>query len=235
MFKYFLCLCISFMCATAHAGFDHCKDQFANGEPPTVQNPKLLSQSQEFCYNGFAVLYSGVSKTPIYSAQYYQPQDDQHAIRVNKFHGETLLPTAERVVPGDYVGTGYDRGHATPYANMNNAKQRYDSFVMTNIFPQAPKNNQGVWRMLEEKVRMDLNQTDQSAYIITGVIFNGQVIKSIHGILVPTHIYKVVYIPSTNTAQAYLSENRNDAKVQEVALADVEQLVQIHFFEHAVN
>lgn len=48
-------------------------------------------------------------------------------------------------------------------------------------------------------------------------------------------IYKVVYIPETNTIQAYLSENRNHAKIQQVTLADAEQLAQIHFFEYSVN
>jgi endonuclease G len=47
-----------------------CPEHFASGIAPTVTNPKLQARTQEVCFEAFAVLHSGISRTPLYSAEY---------------------------------------------------------------------------------------------------------------------------------------------------------------------
>ncbi|WP_312186063.1 fimbrillin family protein [Sphingobacterium sp.] len=65
---------------------------------------------------------------------------------------------------------GYDRGHQLPSADRNlNTSQNKTTFYFTNMTAQASRLNQGVWRLLEEKVRTWSAQCD-TMYIVTGAI-----------------------------------------------------------------
>ncbi|NJR37904.1 MAG: DNA/RNA non-specific endonuclease [Leptolyngbyaceae cyanobacterium CSU_1_4] len=85
------------------------------------------------------------------------------------FEPDQTLPSSwEKVSPNDYTGSGFDRGHVVPAADRN--KTADDSravFLMTNIFPQAPDNNQGPWAQLESYCR-DLVAQGKELYIVAG-------------------------------------------------------------------
>ena len=85
------------------------------------------------------------------------------------FEPDNTLPSGwEKVIPNDYTGSGFDRGHVVPAADRN--KTADDSkavFLMTNIFPQAPGNNQGPWAQLESYCR-DLVAQGKELYIVAG-------------------------------------------------------------------
>jgi endonuclease G len=85
------------------------------------------------------------------------------------FLTDTSLPTGwYRVQPSDYTGTGYDRGHMTPSGDRTlNTTDNKATFLMTNIIPQAPDNNQGPWNTLENYCR-DLVRAGNELYIISG-------------------------------------------------------------------
>lgn len=85
------------------------------------------------------------------------------------FEPDDTLPSSwEKVVPNDYTSSGFDRGHMVPAADRN--KTADDSkavFLMTNILPQAPDNNQGPWAQLESYCR-DLVAQGKELYIVAG-------------------------------------------------------------------
>ncbi|MBW4517227.1 MAG: DNA/RNA non-specific endonuclease [Timaviella obliquedivisa GSE-PSE-MK23-08B] len=85
------------------------------------------------------------------------------------FAPDNTLPTGwEKVNPNDYTGSGFDRGHVVPAADRD--KTVDDSravFLMTNIFPQAPDNNQGPWAQLESYCR-ELVAQGKELYIVAG-------------------------------------------------------------------
>jgi len=88
--------------------------------------------------------------------------------RSNNFAAFSGLPTGDYVVQNtSYSGSGFDRGHNCPSAdrtssdNANNA-----TFLMTNMIPQAPYNNQQTWANLENYLRT-LTSTNE-VYIIMG-------------------------------------------------------------------
>jgi endonuclease G len=89
--------------------------------------------------------------------------------RQDDFRADTTLPSNfYRVAGGDYTGSGFDRGHMTPSADRTNTvSSNSATFLMTNMIPQAPDNNQGVWANLENYLRTLVSQ-GKELYIISG-------------------------------------------------------------------
>lgn len=94
----------------------------------------------------------------------------------------------------DYRGSGYDRGHLAPAADMafNEDAMRY-SFLLSNISPQAKNFNKGIWRELEELTRNWAKQ-NEALYVVSGPILN-EPIKGVIGeskVSVPVAYFKVL-------------------------------------------
>lgn len=108
--------------------------------------------------------------------------------------------TEARVSHKDYSGTGYDRGHMAPNSAMlgqYGQMAQLETYLMTNICPQTPKLNRGIWQRLESEARVKISQVDDKnkevhgLYIITGPIFNDNPETLSSGIPIPTHFYKI--------------------------------------------
>ncbi|MBD2494746.1 DNA/RNA non-specific endonuclease [Nostoc sp. FACHB-280] len=91
------------------------------------------------------------------------------APRQDDFRANTTLPSGcYRVTNSSYTGSGFDRGHMAPSADRTNTiTNNSATFLMTNIIPQAPDNNQGVWANLEDYSRSLVTQ-GKELYIIAG-------------------------------------------------------------------
>ncbi|MEZ0483742.1 DNA/RNA non-specific endonuclease [Fibrella aquatica] len=101
--------------------------------------------------------------------------------------GGTALPT-------DYTKSGYDRGHLAPAGDFKFSQQlTKQSFFMSNISPQAPQFNRGIWKSLEEQVRAWALR-DGGLYIVTGpVLRNGlPTIGKTNEVAIPDSFYKVI-------------------------------------------
>ncbi|MFH4117789.1 DNA/RNA non-specific endonuclease, partial [Acinetobacter baumannii] len=86
------------------------------------------------CFNGFNVLYSGMSKTPLWSAEYLSPERLSTKIkREDNFHEETRVPERHRSLLSDYRGSGYDRGRMSPNGDMPTKDSQFDSFSLSNM------------------------------------------------------------------------------------------------------
>ncbi len=116
--------------------------------------------------------------------------------RRNDFRPDPTLPKDwYQVRSSDYNTSGYDRGHMTPAADRDNTPQNVSAtFLMTNIVPQAPDNNQGPWAQLENYSR-GLADQGKELYIIAGGYGNTRSIgKGNVKITVPDHVWKVIVI-----------------------------------------
>lgn len=89
--------------------------------------------------------------------------------RSNNFQYDANLPDkCYAAKPGDYKGSGYDRGHLVPSGDRTRRQEDNSAtFIMSNIIPQAPANNREVWREFEEYCR-DLVFQDKELYIVAG-------------------------------------------------------------------
>ncbi|MGO2339341.1 MAG: DNA/RNA non-specific endonuclease [Psychrobacter sp.] len=211
--------------ASAHADdFTQCSESFYGGVYPEFTNDKLSSKTQELCMDGFAVMYSGVSRTPLWSAEHLDRKRLQQAGEIDRedsFHEESKLPDSARASLSDYSGSGYDRGHLAPNADMANRSQQYDSFSLANIAPQSPRNNRYIWRNIESATRY-MTQQYGEVYTVTGVAFTDKKTKQLADrVLVPSHFFKAVYIPATNQAGVYYAPNDESERIEIISVHDL--------------
>ncbi len=98
--------------------FAQCQQHFANGEPPLTHAQQDM-KPRALCFDAFAILHSGKSRTPIYVAQRLNRAIvEKNISRSDRFYEEARLPKAERAVLEDYRDSGFDRGHMAPAADM---------------------------------------------------------------------------------------------------------------------
>lgn len=200
--------------ASISAGWaTNCPQHYAGGEAPVLLNKKLETNAGEFCFSEFAVFYSGQTRTPLYAVEHLTTgrldaaRGDE---RKDTFHEEPRLRAEFRSTLDDYRRSGFDRGHLAPSADMTNPDAMHESFSLVNIVPQHPGNNRGVWADIERSVRQATYQVGE-IYVVTGVSFVGDNLRSLKGrVLVPTHVWKAVFVPSRNMASAYITVNADD-------------------------
>ena len=222
-----------FASAVASPAAAGCADQFAGETAPALTNPRLAQRTEPLCFRAFAVLYSGITRTPLYSAEHLTADRIEAARevgRVNMFHPEERLPAEWRAELSDYSRSGYDRGHMSPSGDMPDEASQAESFSLANMVPQAPKLNRGVWEGIESAVR-DLALRDGSVFVVTGPLFQGQELQALKGrVLVPSDTFKAVYDPARGGAGAYVCTNTNEPACREVSVADLGRLSGIDVF-----
>ncbi|PNK60663.1 DNA/RNA non-specific endonuclease [Psychrobacter sp. FDAARGOS_221] len=206
------------------ADFSQCAHNFYAGTAPDYVDTKLLTKSVPLCFNGFATMYSGLSRTPLWSAEHLTRDrllQAEEIPREDSFHSESRVPESMRAELSDYKGSGYDRGHLAPNGDMANKQQQYDSFSLANIVPQDPRNNRYSWRNIESVTRYLTKQYGE-AYVVTGVAFKGRKVTQLNGrVLVPSHVFKAVYVPQTGEAGVYYAPNDDSDRVEVISVDEL--------------
>jgi len=218
--------------------FSACREHFAHGEPPRIDPRRIPSALRELCFEAFAILHSGQSKTPVFVAQRLHRQSLEAAVAVqrgDRFYPEARLPQAERALLEDYHASGWDRGHMAPAGDMPSPAAMTQSFSLANMVPQARELNRGVWADYEKATRRYVRRVTSDVYVITGPYYRerGATARAIgrSPVLVPDAIFKLVYDPARSKAWAFWSENRDDEKAaQPIALQTLIERLGHDFF-----
>lgn len=160
------------------------------------------------------------------------------AERPNTFRPDPDVRT-ESATPRDYMSSGYDKGHLCPAADMAfNDNAIDETFFMSNISPQVPAFNVGIWRELEELTR-DWARKFKHLYIVTGpVLTAGRPQIGFSKVAVPEAFYKVLYAPDQEKTIAFVLPNAlSSQSVMSYACSidKVEKLTGIDFFPKILN
>ncbi|NGZ87137.1 DNA/RNA non-specific endonuclease [Duganella aceris] len=215
-------LCGLFSSSLASAGA--CPSHYVDGRLPEIRNAKMNAATTELCYRVFGVMHSGITRTPLWSAEHLTAENIEAAkdlSRENSFHTESRLPPFGRAELSDYARSGYDRGHMAPNGDMPDRRSQHESFTLANMVPQDADNNRHVWAGIEAVVRK-LAQKEGDLYVITGPAFIGGNLQKVGNVLVPTHLYKLVYSPRQRAGAAFFIENRADADYVMLSVAQLE-------------
>lgn len=220
---------LALLCSTlASAG--ECPDHYVGGRLPEIRNPKMHAATTELCYGVFGVMHSGITRTPLWSAEHLtagQLAAAQNLSRENTFHPEPRLPAGQRAELSDYARSGYDRGHMAPNGDMPDRESQHESFTLANMVPQDAEVNRHIWAGIEGVVRK-MAQKEGDLYVITGPAFIGSQLQKVGKVLVPTHLYKLVYSPRQGAGAAFFIENRADARYETLSIAELEERVGIN-------
>jgi endonuclease G len=216
--------------ATGAADRESCAGHYLQGRTPQIQNPRLASNTRELCFHVFSVMHSGVTRTPLWSAEHLESQEVQAAqqlTRENSFHPEPRLPAGQRAELADYARSGFDRGHMAPNGDMPDRDSQRDSFSLANIVPQDGENNRHLWAGIEAVVRK-MASKEGDLYVVTGPAFLGSDLRKVGNVLVPTHLYKLVYSPRQKAGAAWFVENTAGAKANVIPIPELERIIGIN-------
>lgn len=158
-----------------------------------------------------------------------------HVKRKNNFKEDPLITTGS-ATDADYRKSGYDRGHLAPAADMTWDEQAMDeSFYYSNMSPQSPSFNRGIWNRLEAKAR-DWAEMYGELYVTTGPVFI-DTLEEIgpNKVDVPSHYYKTFLITNDGDLQsiAFLIPNEKGEKAvfdYAVTVDSIETLTHIDFY-----
>jgi len=180
--------------------------------PPPSNSEHLTLGNPSNAVTNIAVPLNYLMEKPQYALSYNRDNGEANwvswhldsswlgsAARQNDFRADTTLPAGwYQVQATDYSGSGFDRGHMCPSADRTiTVAANSATFLMTNMIPQLPANNQGVWANLESYCRTLVSQGNE-LYIISGgqglqyFIANGHV-------AVPAQTWKVIVVLSNGT------------------------------------
>ncbi len=133
------------------------------------------------------------------------------AKRSNRFKSDPKVSTGSATT-ADYTGSGYDRGHLCPAADMSQSTTAMnETFYMSNMSPQAPSCNRGVWKNSEEFLRRLITEKSNridTLYVVTGPIFrDNRGAIGTNNVTVPGSYYKVAYSPQQSKMWAFVIPN----------------------------
>ncbi len=141
--KLFVSLCSSLLLSNAlFSAPTQCDGLYYGNEAPDILNTKLQPKTKELCYSAFAIMHSGISRTPLWSAEHLTKERLRHkSKRTNDFHPDDQLSSDERSELADYARSGYDRGHMAPAADMPNKNAQHECFTLANMVPQNSRDD----------------------------------------------------------------------------------------------
>lgn len=172
----------------------------------TLESEQLLKR------DGYTLCYDYQTKNAAWT--FYEAGPEKSAAvasRQNDFRADVEIPEERRATLNDYEGSGYDRGHLVPARDMAySVKTLSESFLLSNMTPQEPGFNRGVWSRVEARVREF--SKDRTIYVYTGPAYMDFLGRIGRGVAVPTHFYKIVYSPEEEAAIAILIPNEKTNK-----------------------
>lgn len=214
-------------------------------EPPAIFKISLkdghpfvnFTDTQMISYLGFDLLYVEKYEQAVWVAYIFTKSEalSDSIIRTNNFRNDTNIRTKSSSLD-DYKKSGYDRGHLAPAADMRWSDQAMsESFLMSNISPQKPSFNRGIWKKLESTVRKWAIEND-SIIVITGPIFiNNKGTIGKNKVVVPGKYFKVIMdiSPPEYKGIAFIIPNETGAENvfnYSISIDSLEHLTHYDFF-----
>ncbi len=193
--------------------FEACADQFPGNKPLNLASVPVGMKPMALCSNGFAVLYSQTSKTPVVVVERLSAarlRDAKGEERTNEFFVDPRIPTSGRAELSDYRSQqpAVDRGHLSPAADSADQHAMAQSFALSNMVPQDPSSNRKTWNKAEQDTRKYALRASGNVFVFSGPIFDeGHETVGKNNVWKPTRLFKLVYDEATGRAWAFVLPN----------------------------
>jgi endonuclease G len=198
--------------------------------------PELKKGEQLIRHAGFSLVYNEPYEQASWVA--YEITADEtikRYERTNHFLADPKISTGS-ADNADYKGRGYDKGHLAPAGDMEwSAESCAESFYFSNMSPQVPAFNRGIWETLEEFVRTNA-VISGAVYVVTGPILQpGLSVIGHNQVAIPAYYYKVIldYRDPVKKGIGFMLQNQeshNSIQVYAMSIDEVEKNTGINFF-----
>ena len=201
-----------------------------------LEYPALLPNEEIISHTGYSFVYSEEHEQAKWIA-YELTKEETNSLfeRTDKFLVDPFVSTGT-AENNDYLKSGYDKGHLAPAGDMGwSAITMKESFYLSNMSPQLPGFNRGVWKRLEEMMR-SWAEDNSAIYIVTGpVLTSGLPTIGGNRVSIPNYYYKVVldYTQPEIKAMGFILPNASSSaslNTFAVSIDEVERQTGIDFF-----
>jgi endonuclease G len=201
-----------------------------------LEIPKTNPRDKIITHTGYSLLYNEKHEQASWVA-YDLTKEETNKLyeRTNKF---IIDPKVRKGSANDrdYEGSGYDRGHLAPASDMGwSSTTMAESFYYSNMSPQTPSFNRGIWKKLEELVRSWAIENN-SVYVITGPVLTDD-LETIgpNEVSIPNYYYKVIldYSEPNIKGIGFILPNtgsKEPLQTYAVSIDSVEKVTGINFF-----
>jgi endonuclease G len=203
---------------------------------PNLEIPKLKPNETVIKHYAYSLSYNEPNEQANWVA-YELTSDETNSTfkRANKFIQDPLVKSGT-ADDQDYAGSGYDKGHLAPAGDMGwSSTAMKESFYYSNMSPQVPSFNRGVWKRVEELVRKWAKEY-KSVYIVTGPVLTSGLKTIGHDrVSVPKYFYKAIleYNSSGIKGIGFIIPNLSSGEPLQsyaVTIDNVEKVTGIDFF-----
>lgn len=169
--------------------------------PGNATNEQLLIQ------DNYIINYDADLRVPIWVAYRLREIDLLFGrARTECFRHDLRIAATASATCGDYSGSGFHRGHLVPNAAMVRSEAAMvNTYMLSNMAPQHPKFNSGIWNSLESRVRKWAVDKGE-IYIISGSVFDHDMqlgrdtdasalaaSNIANRVAIPSHFYKIIH------------------------------------------
>lgn len=205
-----------------------------------VENRLLFPVShfneQVVTYTGFNLQYSEEHEQARWVSYYLTIERVNGDVdRTDNFREDSSISTGTATL-NDYRGSGYDRGHLAPAGDMTwSPEAMSESFFLSNMSPQLPAFNRGIWKSLESLVR-DFAIRYNKIYVVTGpVLMPGLPTIGESEVSIPEFYYKVIIDIQDPIVKGigFIMENQSSSRELQtfaVPIDQVEEITGLDFF-----
>ena len=203
---------------------------------PKLEIPKTKTSEKIISHTGYTLAYNEKYKQANWVAYELTKEETNKIVeRSNKFISDPKVRSVN-AFDKDYKASGYDRGHLAPAGDMGwSATSMIESFYYSNMSPQLPGFNRGIWKKLEELVRTWAIE-NKAVYVVTGpVLAKGLPTIGYNKIAVPNYYYKVIldYQKPNIKGIGFILPNESSKSLLQnyaVSIDSVEKVTGVDFF-----
>lgn len=179
--------------ALAAFGEESCKDYWNSTYAGLPRSDELDDEIIVLLNEGFVVGYSDTRMDPLWVCyRVFSVENPTAEKRPSRFKVDKR--TCSQVKHDDYTNSGYDRGHMAPnyaIATRYGRNAQLETFLMSNVCPQTPGLNRGLWKKLESETR-EYSDDFEEVWIITGPIFDEDIERLSSNVEIPDEFYKII-------------------------------------------
>lgn len=201
-----------------------------------IEIPKLKPGEEIVEHSAYSLVYAEKYEQAKWVAyQLTSDETEKEFDRTDNFIPDPKIITGSANL-SDYKNSGYDRGHLAPASDMGWSEMAmFESFYYSNMSPQEPSFNRGIWKKGEDLVRR-WAKIYGNLYVVVGPVLKKN-LPTIgpNKVAVPEQYFKVIldHEDTEPKAIAFLMKNEGSEEMLQsfaISVDSVEKITGIDFF-----